>query len=162
VDPAVFDLFEDWIYTQKLPQLPGLLPPSEGWDCLLMVKCLHFSVQYRAEAFDEAINSVFVDTVFTTGLNPYYSTIIYAYKHISDMKHPLMRLLVDYHCETYGLDGCVSINDSVARDIPVPFWRNMMERYAGMKNMVVAEDTLAQDVIIYMPRGRTGRLVRFV
>jgi hypothetical protein len=78
VDPVVFDIFVDWIYTQKLPQLPGLLPPTEGWDCLLMVKCLHFSVEYRAEAFGEAINNVFVDTVFTTGLNPHYPTIIYA------------------------------------------------------------------------------------
>jgi hypothetical protein len=109
-----------------------------------MVKCLHFSVRYMAKAFGEAINNVFVDTVFTTGLDPHYPIIIYAYKHINETKRPLMRLLVDYHCERYGLDDCVSMDDSVTRDIPLPFWRIMMERYAGIKNLVVGEDILAQ------------------
>jgi hypothetical protein len=61
------------------------------------------------------------------------------------MKHRSMRLLVDYNCERYGLDDCMSMNDSVARNIPVAFWRNMMERYAGMKNLVDYQDMLTQE-----------------
>jgi hypothetical protein len=60
-----------------------------------MVKCFDFAVQYKAETFGEAVSSVLADTVFSTGLNPHYPTIVFAYEHIADTRLPLMRLLVD-------------------------------------------------------------------
>jgi hypothetical protein len=134
VDPSVFDVFVDWMYTQKLPQLPGLLPATEGWDCLLMVQCFDFSIEYGAAAFGEAVNNAFVDTVFTKGLNPHYDTIMFAYDNIVDSELPLMRLLVDFQVTKFGQHDCFAMDGSVAERMPVAFWVKMMERYARVRN----------------------------
>ena len=109
-----------------------------------MVRCFDFAVQYKAEAFGEAVSNVLVDTVFTTGLYPHYPTIIFAYAHIADTRLPLMRLLVDYHCERFGQHDGMVMEECVARDIPVAFWRKMMERYAGIRNGSVDAEMGAQ------------------
>ena len=132
VEPEVFDIFVDWMYTQKLPE------PSE-WDCLLVAQCLHFSGQYLIPLFEEAIGNAFVDKTFTTGITPYYPTVVFAYTKLhqhTDASERLKRLLVDYHCDKYrpgevhNATAGMHLEDETAEKIPTAFWKAVMDRYA--------------------------------
>jgi hypothetical protein len=61
-----------------------------------------------------------------------------------DMQLPLMRLLVDFHCNKYGQHDCFAMPNNIAERIPVAFWVKMMERYAFKRNEEVEGETREQ------------------
>ncbi|KAI4641066.1 hypothetical protein J4E93_007944 [Alternaria ventricosa] len=130
VEPEVFDIFIDWLYTQKLPE------PSE-WDCLLVAQCLDFAGQYLIPLFEEAVGNAFVDKAFERGITPYYPTVIFAYTKLlrhTDASDRLRRLLVDYHCDKYrpgevhNAEPGMKLEDETAEQIPIAFWKAVMDR----------------------------------
>ncbi|KAI4714484.1 hypothetical protein J4E89_000164 [Alternaria sp. Ai002NY15] len=130
VELEVFDIFVDWLYTQKLPE------PSE-WDCLLVAQCLEFAGQHLIPLFAEAVGNAFVDKAFTKGITPYYPTVIFAYTKLhshTEASDRLRRLLVDYHCDKYrpgevhNATAGMKLEDETAEKIPTAFWKAVMDR----------------------------------
>lgn len=105
IDPEVLDVFVDWLYTQRLPQLGGWTSAIKGmgtgkWEvsprihaiALAMVKVLVFGDRFSSPKFYRHVNTYLVDWLCALKCPPPYPTVIYAFEHLPSEKSILQLL----------------------------------------------------------------------
>ena len=137
LEPEAFDVFIDWLYTQKLPQkLEDWLPRDTdedacSYDCRLDL--LHLQVYVIADRLGtpellHAINNAIVDEGIT-GV-PYYKSIIYAFDNIPSGRW-ILKWLVDSYCANSeeADDAAFQGGDTLHSQLPHDFLLQAMRRY---------------------------------
>ncbi|KAF2127077.1 hypothetical protein P153DRAFT_432919 [Dothidotthia symphoricarpi CBS 119687] len=107
VDSGTFDIFVDWLYSQKLPAT------NRDWAFgvdesdntivaharqLARIKAYTFGDRFLCLEFAKAVRNSLVDHLVTQ--SPYYDVVIHAFTNLPP-ENPILRLLVDCHCHVF-------------------------------------------------------------
>jgi len=137
LEPKAFDVFVDWLYTQKLPEkredwlplktneeLPSYLPSVD----VLRLKVYVIADRLGARDLLHAINNKFVDDEIESA--PYYNSIIYAFDNIPSGRR-ILNLLVDSHCANSeeADDAEFQGGQELHSQLPHDFLLQVMHRY---------------------------------
>lgn len=135
IEPGVFNVFVNWMYTQKLPgnceewcQVGEL---GEAWDfaseIALILKAYNFGDRFLATAFKRAANVAIVGILH--GCAPFYEVVIFAFKNLP-AHSPILQLLVDAQCRHWS--ECLDDTEEVElqKQLPYDFLLRVMKRYS--------------------------------
>ncbi|KAF1955497.1 hypothetical protein CC80DRAFT_474241 [Byssothecium circinans] len=149
IEPRVFELFIDWLYTQKLPTkrvewvaLEGDLANLQD-DCaehnrlidMLQIKTYIFADRFLIPGFRCALHNSMADVLVRVGNPPYYDMIIYAFDNLPP-KSKMLSLLVRMHCEFWNPALDKDFKGELRRraELPYEFLMRSMICYGKRKN----------------------------
>jgi hypothetical protein len=146
IDPRVFDIFIDWLYTQKLPKktrdwiapTPGLEAGSHGQGRLaerLMMKSYVFADRFLVPQFRVAIYKYYANFCNSGGNPPYYDAIIYAFDNLPPTS-AILTLLVRTHCAYWNENSDTTDNGELEarQDLPQEFFFRVMAVASKMRD----------------------------
>ncbi|KAF1974612.1 hypothetical protein BU23DRAFT_96408 [Bimuria novae-zelandiae CBS 107.79] len=157
IEPRVFDIFIDWLYTQKLPKktLGWILPPPEqDTDSTRqfqlaerqMIKAYVLADRFIVPQFRVAIFDYFANLCNRCGTPPYYDAIIYAFDNLPPTS-AMLTLLVKLHC-AYWDEKSDTMDDrelKLREELPQDFFLRGMFQFAKMKDKPKAKEIACCD-----------------
>ncbi|KAH7345949.1 hypothetical protein BKA66DRAFT_576754 [Pyrenochaeta sp. MPI-SDFR-AT-0127] len=139
VDCSTFDIFVNWMYTQRLPEDDdewsnglGRGPRMIGEPILMRVKAMVLGDRILAPVFEREVRHGLIrELVDERGLC--YEPIIYAFANLPS-EHPILDLMVDVHCCDFVESGDTKTNGELERRhrLPHEFLLRTMFRYARL------------------------------
>lgn len=142
LEPQVFDVFVDWLYTNKIPEDDEQWlsqKPDENrdiYDCrlnMLRLKAYVAADRLGAGNLLNAINNDYVDS--KVGYCPWYEEVIYAFANIPPQRK-IIRSMVAPHCRNSGQNDVnefecqQKLQDGLPRDFllqAMHYWQRMRE-----------------------------------
>lgn len=146
IEPRVFDIFIDWLYSQKLPKktrdwltpTPELEAGSHGHGQLaerLMMKSYVFADRFLVPQFRVALYRYYANFCNSGGNPPYYDAIIYAFDNLPPTS-AMLTLLVRTHCAYWneGSDTADNGELELRQDLPQDFFFRIMDVASKMRD----------------------------
>ncbi|KAF2690839.1 hypothetical protein K458DRAFT_426270 [Lentithecium fluviatile CBS 122367] len=128
IEPQVFDVFVDWLYSQKVPEKnkqwvePTDKIKSNSTEHVQLAEQLVMKTYVFADRFMDCIP-------------PYYEVIIYAFDNLTE-KSAMLDLLVGLHCAFWD-ESCDTESNGeleLRKELPVEFLLRVMIRSSKMKD----------------------------
>ncbi|KAF9693882.1 hypothetical protein EKO04_008148 [Ascochyta lentis] len=174
VDSDTFDIFVDWLYTQKLPDNAiDWIPVDEQLACdtepyeedvfmageashrakqLQQAKAYVLGNRLSSPQFKQAVYKIYLDELGGSDTLPCYHAVTYAFANLpaDDL---LLQLMVDSHCHNFckGFDGSADAEDR--KQLPREFLVRVMLRYS---DLVAKHDQEPLDAADYVLSGEKG------
>jgi hypothetical protein len=146
IDPQVFDIFVDWLYTQKVPEKNRhWIKPTDDMKSNstrhvqlvenLIVRTYVFADRFLAPKFRCAIYNHFAASLVKDAIPPYYEVIIFAFENLSE-KSAMLDLLVRVHCAFWDESCDTETNGELElrKELPVDFFLRAMVVSSRMKD----------------------------
>ncbi|KAL5388999.1 hypothetical protein DPSP01_002702 [Paraphaeosphaeria sporulosa] len=146
IEPRVFDIFIDWLYTQNLPRksedwitpTPENKVGSHGHGQLaerLMMKSYVFADRFLVPQYRVALYKYYANFCNVGGNPPYYDAIIYAFDNLP-ANSAILTLLVRTHCAYWneGSDTADNGELELRQDLPQDFFFRVMAVAAKMRD----------------------------
>ncbi|CAE7193345.1 hypothetical protein HRS9139_08941 [Pyrenophora teres f. teres] len=139
VECIVFEVFIDWLYTQRLPKEidssadeTGCQPAGDS--LLLQVKALIFGDRIVSPNFHQAVRDATINGLIGRGAPPYYFSIGYAFDNLPD-DHPILDLIVEVQCREFSESMDTEDNGEIKGRAALPndFLIRVMIRYSSFK-----------------------------
>ncbi|KAF2117804.1 hypothetical protein BDV96DRAFT_597678 [Lophiotrema nucula] len=142
VEPTVFNIFVNWLYTQAMPKSRSAwFRVSElSWNPyettkdldLLMIKAYIFGDRFATPRFSQLVLDQFASHNICNGDTPWYSNIIYAYDNLS-ASNVMLKLLVDLHSHFWDVDHDDEKEpDGIQDQLPRAFLLSVMRKQTKM------------------------------
>lgn len=138
VEPGIFDIFIDWIYTQKLPatgdEWKAVAKESAksvyGFESrhMAQIKTYVLADRFMAAVFRKVVGNNIVNA--NSLMPPWYEVVIYAYSNLRS-EDMMLRFLVDTHCAYCGDDPPGEVK--LYPEPPHEFLVSVMIRYRERK-----------------------------
>ncbi|KAF2256677.1 hypothetical protein BU26DRAFT_412709, partial [Trematosphaeria pertusa] len=142
VETGVFNLFVDWIYTQKLLEYPTDWLVAADCSCepekvvmhtnLLKIKLYVFADRFLAPCLRKLLNRAIVSNVRDGSCSPSIWTIIYAFENLQ-ATDPVLNYLVDARCTSDGTLYDSTEEKEMYGELPHEFLVRYMERSTEMR-----------------------------
>lgn len=152
IEPRVFDIFIDWLYTKKLPwKTRDWVAPSPENDSgshghgqqaeRLMMKVYVFADRFLVPELGVAMFRYFANFCNNGGNPPYYDAILYAFDNLPSTS-PMLTLLVKLHCAYWNENSDTEDNGELElrQDLPHDFLLRGMEHFAKMRDKSKAKE----------------------
>lgn len=146
IEPQVFDIFVDWLYTQKVPEKNRFwVAPTETLKAnstehvqlaeILVMKTYVFADRFLVPKLRCAIYNYFAASLTKDSIPPYYEAIIYAFNNLTE-KSAMLDLLVGLHCAFWDESCDTESNGEVdmRKDLPIDFLLRVMIQSSKMKD----------------------------
>jgi hypothetical protein len=146
IDPQVFDIFVDWLYTQKVPEKnKHWIKPTDDMKSnstkhvqlveILIVRTYVFADRFLVPKFRCAIYNHFAASLVKDAIPPYYEVIIFAFENLSE-KSAMLDLLVRVHCAFWDESCDTETNGELElrKELPVEFFLRAMVVSSRMKD----------------------------
>lgn len=146
VEPAVFNIFVDWLYTQKLPEQPDLwlrsaeLPRPEVLQPhdqvgMLMIKLHVFADRFLVHALCQAMSRVIIAHYYNNDINivPHYEIIIYAFQNLPPQAK-LLDFFVELQCKLWHLSLDSEDDRKIEKQLPHDFLLRFMKRIGFLQD----------------------------
>ena len=142
IEPRVFDVFIDWLYTQKLPKRSReWVTPTAEIEAgshnhsrvveRLMMEVYVFADRFLVPQLKAALFRFFANFCNNDGIPPYYEAIIYAFDNLPSTS-PMLNLLVKLHCAYWTESSDTSDNGELElrHELPHDFFLRGMAQFA--------------------------------
>jgi hypothetical protein len=134
IEPGTFNVFVDWLYSQKLPTTDKdwqvVTETKDGPDLSIIKTCV-FGDRFMVPKLLQDANNHCADT---HSFPPRYNGIIYAFNNLrSDV--PLLNFLVDLHCAFWQrtCDDADEDEKALQSQLPNDFLVRVMYRYSELR-----------------------------
>ncbi|KAF3037572.1 hypothetical protein E8E11_001476 [Didymella keratinophila] len=143
VDREIFDIFVNWLYSQRLPEWERLEPQgcscseSTHNDCikrardLLWMKIHVFANRFQSTYLKGAAHTQHLDEYFAHNTSPYFSVVKYAFVNLTS-DNIMLRFSVDVHCRGHDTDADVGQELMDRDELPREFLIRVMEQYSRL------------------------------
>jgi hypothetical protein len=142
IEPRVFDIFIDWLYTQKLPKRSReWVTPTAEIEAgshnhsrvveRLMMEVYVFADRFLVPQLKVALFRFFANFCNNDAIPPYYEAIIYAFDNLPSTS-PMLTLLVKLHC-AYWTDSSDTTDNGeleLRHELPQDFFLRGMAQFA--------------------------------
>jgi hypothetical protein len=134
VEPGTFNVFVDWLYSQKFPTTDKdwqVVTETEDESDLNIIKTCAFGDRFMVPKLFQDANNHYVDAKLNLSL---YSIVIYAFNNLrSDT--PLLKFLVDLHCAVWQrtCDDTDEDEKALQPQLPNDFLVRVMYRYSELR-----------------------------
>ena len=123
VEAGVFEVFLEWLYTQKLPRNMAHIQTAEAE--IKVVKLYTLADRLLVPDLERTL----IDVVFSDKPSPLYESIFFAFTHLP-VGNPLLQLLVDKHCARWEPELDEEKETELRRDLPSDFLLGVMDRFS--------------------------------
>jgi hypothetical protein len=142
LQPAAFDVFVDWLYTKKVPEIDqqwlgrDVDEKLHQWEqrvCVLRLKVYVVADRLGVQELLETINNDYVND--NIGNWPWYGAVIYAFSNIPSGRR-ILEMMVASHCHHSGPNtedtwkGQKELRDK----LPLEFLLQIMTRYQQLRD----------------------------
>jgi hypothetical protein len=168
IEPQVFDIFVDWLYSQKVPEKnTHWVAPTENMKDnstehvqmaeILVIKTYVFADRFLVPTFRCAIYNHFAASLIKDCIPPYYEVIIFAFENLTE-KSAMLDLLVGIHCAFWD-ESCDTESNGeleLRKDLPTDFLLRVMIRSSKMKDKDKAKSLVECGCHNERPKAREG------
>jgi hypothetical protein len=148
IEPQVFDVFVNWLYSQKVPEknrhwIERTDETKHNKNCpshceqveMLILKTYVFADRFLIPKFRCAIYNYLAASLTKDAIPPYYEVIIFAFGNLTE-KSPMLDLLVGLHCAFWDENCDTESNGELElrKELPVDFFLRVMIQSSKMKD----------------------------
>lgn len=146
VNPGIFGIFLDWLYTQNPPDTIGIWeniyetissekPPERG-PSLQLQACVFGDRFLVAQVFRHAAHNEYTNTRSRSGC-PRYKDIIFAYTNFRE-DNPIRKLMVDRQCVYWTAERDDDDEVELRNHLPYEFLLEVMLRFKSFRGRKTA------------------------